>query len=1299
MKKSLFFILMLGLMVISSKAQVALYSFTQSNVMYDTLTTSTVLGTTTTATGTYFYDTTAAGITGSTTIFKGHGFPIGFPFNFNGNTFNRFGVNIDGWISLGQDSVNMQSTLATAPMSTASTAPAIQKNRIAAFGRQVAAQTGSQLSYTTLGTAPNRILVIEWKKFIRSATANGDNLNFKIKLYESNGDVVVEYGTFTYTGNNSTAQVGLRGKVGKDYNVLTSTATTTNGWSGVSEVLNDSSKTVYISNTIVPASGLEYKWSMPVLLDAGISAINSPAAASIVSGSKSVAVTIKNFGLDTLKSTSIGWSVNGIAQTPASWTGSLKTGATSTSDTIGYYTFTTHGMYKIKVWTFAPNSSADGNLANDTLSTTVYVQAYATIPFYESFNGTWVNYLNTRDVPTTYWVNTPATGNNSWRRNDDGASAAWTNANTGVYTPTGVGIAPLYSARFHSGAATNGSTGTLDAYIDFSTVGRKLLKFWHINTSGADTLSVFVSNNGGTSFNLVQKFATAAAWTQHVVNLGMSTAANTIIRFSVTNNTGGAPGQSTDVGLDSVQVYIQPADDAGVTAVLSPKPSICGNANDSIVAVVRNLGANSQTNIPVEAKIITPSGSIILHDTIAGPLATNAADTIKFGYINTTNAGNYNFTIFTQLANDTIHSNDTVHLSFNINSAFSIPHIETYQGSKPLADWNVTNFRYGKDHASSFACMYDSITNNNKTGSAYMSAKTGLVTSKSYLSFDYRIVSGATGNTTPTLLNDSVLVVVSSDCGNTYKTLYAIDASTYDKLTTMKKIVLPLAAYAGTNVIPGFIVKGGTYVMTSYFVDIDSVAISDAAVVNLGNDTTVCKGTSLLLNAGASVQGYTYTYNWSTALHPASIATTQTITADSSANYIVNVNNGFGVTTGDSIIINNYQLPIVSLGPDTTNCLSYIIDAGAAFQTYTWSTGETTQTINVNNSGTYWVAVTNTPGCIAKDTVNVTIIPYPQTDAGNDQTVCYLDTLSLLGASTTNYDSLIWTSSGDGHFTDSTLLHPKYIFGANDILSQSVTLTLTVYGKCGNDYSFTNITITTAPNADAGIDTTICNGNNIQLLATGGNTYTWSPSTGLSDVNIANPIANPTSTITYTVSVTSSCGSATDNVKVTVDNIIAPKLGNDTTLCDGDFVILNAGSGYDSYLWSTGATTQSINFNNSSIGMGTFPVSVEVTKGACSSSDSVNITFTTCLRVVEFSNNISVIAYPNPSNGSTNINVSGLNGEANISIYSLQGQAVYTNKVNGNSTLHIDLTGLSTGVYMIRINNDKVNSLSKLIIQ
>lgn len=63
----------------------------------------------------------------------------------------------------------------------------------------------------------------------------------------------------------------------------------------------------------------------------------------------------------------------------------------------------------------------------------------------------------------------------------------------------------------------------------------------------------------------------------------------------------------------------------------------------------------------------------------------------------------------------------------------------------------------------------------------------------------------------------------------------------------------------------------------------------------------------------------------------------------------------------------------------------------------------------------------------------------------------------------------------------------------------------------------TNLTIATI-NVDAGNNTAICYGDSTQLNATGGLIYTWTPPTGLSNSNIANPVAKPTSTTTYTVS-------------------------------------------------------------------------------------------------------------------------------------------------------------------------------------
>ncbi|WP_164891212.1 gliding motility-associated C-terminal domain-containing protein [Botryobacter ruber] len=73
------------------------------------------------------------------------------------------------------------------------------------------------------------------------------------------------------------------------------------------------------------------------------------------------------------------------------------------------------------------------------------------------------------------------------------------------------------------------------------------------------------------------------------------------------------------------------------------------------------------------------------------------------------------------------------------------------------------------------------------------------------------------------------------------------------------------------------------------------------------------------------------------------------------------------------------------------------------------------------------------------------------------------------------------------------------------------------------------------PSANAGPDITMMQGRSTQLLAYGGETYSWSPVAGLSDPNVHNPVANPQETTTYTVTVTTKEGCVfTDEVTITV---------------------------------------------------------------------------------------------------------------------------------------------------------------------
>lgn len=109
--------------------------------------------------------------------------------------------------------------------------------------------------------------------------------------------------------------------------------------------------------------------------DAGISAIVSPSN-PVCKGTENVTADIKNYGAITISTATVNWRVNGVLQTPFSYTGTITAGNT-TSVTIGSYNFIS-GSYTIKVWTTDPNGSSDSNPANDTSTVVINVSSALT---------------------------------------------------------------------------------------------------------------------------------------------------------------------------------------------------------------------------------------------------------------------------------------------------------------------------------------------------------------------------------------------------------------------------------------------------------------------------------------------------------------------------------------------------------------------------------------------------------------------------------------------------------------------------------------------------------------------------------------------------------------------------------------------------------------------------------------------------------------------------------------------------------------------------------------------------------
>jgi gliding motility-associated-like protein len=182
---------------------------------------------------------------------------------------------------------------------------------------------------------------------------------------------------------------------------------------------------------------------------------------------------------------------------------------------------------------------------------------------------------------------------------------------------------------------------------------------------------------------------------------------------------------------------------------------------------------------------------------------------------------------------------------------------------------------------------------------------------------------------------------------------------------------------------------------------------------NLGNDTTLCSGQSVTLDAGTGT-----TYLWLPLLQA-----TQTITVNTAGQYIALVDGGNNTRCKDSDTVNVYIVPMpnVNLGPDTCVAAGIMLDAGNAGYgyDYLWNiNNDTTQTISAPITGDYAVTVTypNSP-CIDKDTIHVKIIPDPAFDLGPDTTICAHQTVTLTGPTDAPY-TYLWMPGG---FTTSSI--------------------------------------------------------------------------------------------------------------------------------------------------------------------------------------------------------------------------------------------------------------------------------------
>jgi PKD repeat protein len=327
-----------------------------------------------------------------------------------------------------------------------------------------------------------------------------------------------------------------------------------------------------------------------------------------------------------------------------------------------------------------------------------------------------------------------------------------------------------------------------------------------------------------------------------------------------------------------------------------------------------------------------------------------------------------------------------------------------------------------------------------------------------------------------------------------------------------------------------------------------TVTLNSQVLPDLGVNRTVCD----LETIDAGYTGSTFLWNTG--------ATTQTINVTTTGSYSVTVTDQNGCIGSNNVTITVTTSNPLNLGANLQSACqgeTIVLDAGNPGNSYLWSTGATTQAISVTQPGYYSVTLTNTAGCISKDTVQTIFFSAPLVDLGQDGAYCVQNSYNVF----TSNASYLWSTGATT--SDITAMNTGiYWVDVTDLTTTCTTR------------DSVNVVINPLPIVNLGNDTTLCSYQEITLDAgNSGASFVWNNG-GLSQTTTVYASGN------YAVIVTDANGCVNnDNITITLNPLFTFDLGPDRPFCEGSAILLDP---------SVGANGASFNWYNESGSLSTF---------------------------------------------------------------------------------------------------------------